>query len=451
VLYVESGTLGIHRIASAGGVGSLIGIADASGPLPATRWPAFLPGGHRILFQVRGPSDRKGLYLGTLDGAVARRVVDTDFGAQYASGRLLWLTGTALMSQPFDPDTGQLTGAPGRVADPVAGSSTGYPAFSTSTTGVLAYSSGLVRPTELRWVDRSGRPGDAAAPSGDYVDFRLSPDGTRLAYSRTSPQAQSADVWLKDLTPGTEARLTIDPLTEAAPLWSPGGDVIIFRSNREVANLELYRTRSSPGGSVDKIFGSDQQRNAHGIANVLSTDWSPDGRFVVYHKTTDANTGYDLWALPLEGDRQPIPLARGPHNEVQGVVSPDGRWIAYASDESGNYEVYVQSFPDPSAAQKTTVSVGGGLQPRWNPAGGELFYLRSDGTLMAVAVRVQPVFTPGSSTPLFMTTLPTTLSAYRMDYVPTHDGKRFLMKIPVPGVEPPSITVVLNWTALLRK
>ena len=184
--------------------------------------------------------------------------------------------------------------------------------------------------------------------------------------------------------------------------------------------------------------------------SVLNTDWSPDGRFVIYHLTT-GETGYDVWALPLEGDRKPIPVARTQSSEVQGVVSPDGRWIAYASDESGRYEIYVQRFPDASTDQKTPVSTGGGLQPRWSKDGRELFYLRADGMLVSVAVRTRPTFEPGKVTPLFKTKLPTSLNAYRMDYVPAGDGQRFLMKIPVEGTTPPSITVVVNWPALLKR
>jgi Tol biopolymer transport system component len=171
---------------------------------------------------------------------------------------------------------------------------------------------------------------------------------------------------------------------------------------------------------------------------------------VIYHFIT-GETRFDVWALPLEGDRKPIAVARTQASEVQGVVSTDGRWIAYASDESGTFEIYVQSFPDASTAQKTIVSTGGGLQPRWSKDGRELFYLRSDGMLMSVAVQTRPTFEPGAVTPLFKTRLPTSLNAYRMDYVPAGDGKRFLMKIPVEGATPPSITVVLNWPALLNR
>ena len=453
ILYAPSGNTGLHTVAPTRGAGTPVNLKDPSGPFPTARWPVFLPGGRHFLFQTRDPNpERKGIYLASLDGATIRRVIGSDWSAQYALGYLLLLNGTTLMAQPFDLDTNRLTGAPTMVAQPVAGSSTGYGAFSVSAGGVLAYSSGLLAQSELRWVDRTGRTSASIAPTADYVDFRLSPDESRLAFSRTDPQSQAPDVWVRDLARGTESRLTAQPLTDAAPLWSPAGDQIVYRSNQASANLELYRTRPSPGAGAELVFSREQQLKSHGTgpSNVLSTDWSPDGKFIIYHVTTGA-AGYDLWALALEGDRKPIPLALAKYNEVQGVVSPDGRWIAYTSDESGRYEIYVQSFPDTNVAQKTTVSTGGGTQPRWSKDGRELFYLRSDGLLTTVSVRTKPSFELGAVTPLFKTGLSTNVNAYRMDYVPAADGQRFLMKVPVEGTTPPSITVVLNWTARLKQ
>jgi serine/threonine protein kinase len=453
ILYNPSASTGLQRVAPTGGAGTLLNLKDASGPFPAARWPVFLPDGQHFLFQTRDPNpDRKGIYVASLDGLTTRRVSGSDWGARYASGYLLLLDGTTLMAHPFDLETHGSTGAPTRVAQPVAGSSTGHGAFSVSPAGVLAYSSGLLTQSELRWIDRAGRTLVSAAPPADYVDFRLSPDESRLAFSRIDPDVQAADVWVRDLARGTESRLTAQPLTDAAPQWSPAGDQIIFRSNRTSAPLELFRTRPSPGASAESVFSREQQLSGHStsLGNVLSTDWSPDGKFIIYHVTT-GESGYDLWALPLEGDRKPMSIAHAKYNELQGVVSPDNRWIAYASDESGKYEIYVQRFPDPSVGQKTTVSTGGGSQPRWSKDGRELFYLRSDGNLMAVAVRTRPDFESGAVTTLFKTALSTNMNAYRMDYVPAADGQRFLMKVPVEGTTPPSITVVLNWTALLKK
>jgi Tol biopolymer transport system component len=453
IVFSTQGNVGLLKTAAAGGMPEPVHPDDSTGMFLTARWPEFLPGGQRFLFQVRhADEERRGVYAGFIDGAPPRRIMGGDFSAKYAAGYLLFLRGRILMAQPFDAATLQLTGPPAMVAAQVAGGTTGYGAFSVSATGVRAYSSGLLAPAELRWVDRAGRATAPLAPAAEYIDLSLSPDNTRLAFSRADQQLQTPDVWVLDLDRGTESRVTSDPQTDTGAQWSPAGDQIIFRSNRESANLQLFRTRPDAGGKTEVLWSSEQQRRAHGgnPSNVLSTDWSPDGKFVIYHVST-GDAGYDLWALPLEGDAQPLAIARWPHNELQGAVSPDGRWIAYASDESGRYEIYVQAFPDPSTAPKTTVSTGGGIQPQWRGDGRELFYLRSDGTLMAVAVRTQGTFAPGAVTALFKTALPTTITGYRMDYVPSADGQRFVMKVPVENARPPSITVVLNWPALLQK
>ena len=397
IVYSTQGNVGVLKTGVAGGAPEPVHREDSSGIFQTARWPEFLPGGQRFLFQVRhADEERRGIYAGSIDGAPPRRIMGGDYSAKYAPGYLLFLRGRTLLAQPFDAATLQLTGSPSMVAAEVAGGTTGYGAFAVSSTGVLTYSSGVLAPTELRWVDRAGRASVPLAPAAEYIDLSLSPDNQRLAFSRTDPQLQTPDVWVLDLDRGTESRLTSDPLTDTGAQWSPAADQIVFRSNRVSANLQLFRTRPDAGGKAEVIWTSEQQRQAHGgnPSNVLSTDWSPDGKFIIYHVST-GDAGYDLWALPLEGDAQPVAIARWPHNELQGRVSPDGRWIAYASDESGRYEIYVQAFPDPSTAKKTTVSAGGGIQPQWRGDGRELYYLRSDGTLMAVGVRTQGAFVPG--------------------------------------------------------
>ena len=405
------------------------------------------PGREQFLFQNRHSDTlQKGVYIGQLDGAAPRHVTDSDFGAQFAAGHLLYLNGSTLTARRFDLDTGQLTGPPLIVARPVAGASNGYSSFSASRTGVLAYSSGLLQATELQWIDRSGRSTGSIAAPADYVDVQLSPDDTRLAFSRTAPESQAPDIWVADLERGTESRITTGPLTEANPQWSPDGRHLVFRSNQSSANIQLFRAAASAGAKEEIIWSTEEQQRAHGSINAFSTDWSPDGKFIIYHVTTGA-AGYDLWALPLSGDRQPVPVARSRFNEVQGEVSPDAKWIAYSSDESGRFEVYVQSFP--GAATKLTVSSGGGFQPHWSRNGGELFYLRPDGTLMTAPVRSRQRVTFGVATALFKTALPAQMNAYRTDYAPAADGQRFVMKVPV-ATALPSITIVLNWTAFLK-
>jgi Tol biopolymer transport system component len=357
------------------------------------------------------------------------------------------------VAHPFDPSRLQTTGPPLTVVEPVAGATSGFPAFSAARSGVLAYSVGLLAQTELWKVERSGTRTVRLAPAADYVDATLSPDGQRLAFSRTTESWQEPDIFLLDLKRGSEARLTTDPATETTPLWSPKGDRIIFRANRQSVILALWSVEPSPGSLPEPIFSTEQQRRAHGdvARNIHSTDWTRDGKFLVYHRP-DEDSGYDISAVTLDGEGRVVPVTRSRHNEMQGAVSPDCAWIAFASDESGRLEVYLQSFPDASASPRIPISVGGGLQPHWSPDGRELYYLRSDGVLMAVQMQIGPKgLDVGASTPLFQTNLPTAMNAYRSDYAVSPDGKGFVMKVPAEGARPPTINVVLNWPTLLRK
>ena len=452
VVYSSPSNDGLLKIRATGADKTTVDFNNSQVAFHTARWPFFLPDGDRFLFLVRDDPERRGIYVGSLAGSRAQRVAGYDWGAQYANGHLLLLRGSALLAQPFDPNSGTLSNSPTTIVEQVAGSSAGYGSFSVSATGVLAYSSGFLPATELRWVDRAGRATAPVAPVGDYVDLRLSPEESRLAFSRTDPRNQAPDVWVRDLARGTEARVASDTLTDSAPLWSPSGDQLIFRSNRGNGIVELYQTPPIAGTEVVTIYSMEQVRLTHGAfpSNLWPTDWSPDGRFIIYQVSV-GGTGIDIWALPLIGERKPVPIASAQHNEIQGYVSPNSRWLAYTSDESGRYEIYVQSFPDASTGGKITISSGGGTQPRWSRNGRELFYLRADGTLMAVAVKTQPTFESTTVTPLFKTPLPATMNAYRMDYVPAADGQRFLMKVPVENTSPPSITVVLNWPSLIRK
>ncbi len=449
IVYATAANDGLFTVSGTGGV-TPFDLGPQARLLQSARWPHFLPGGQTFLFMVRSADPAlKGVWVGTIGGGEPTRLIEGDFSARVASGYLLFLSGSALMARPFDVASRRPSGTPGIIAQPVGASSTAHAAFSASETGVLAYSSRLLPVSELAWVDRTGRRLQTIAPAADYVDFRLSPDGTALALSRTSQQTQAPDIWVLDLVRGTEARVTSATLTETSPIWSPGGDQIIFRANNAGANIEFFRTLPRSGANVDSVWSREQQLQAHGAAlsNVLSSDWTRDGRYVVYHVTNE-DSGFDVWALPLEGDRTPIVVGNSRYNEMQGQVAPNSQWIAYASDESGRYEVYVQAFPSPGAGGKRTVSRSGGTQPRWSANGRELFYVRGDGTLVSTAVTSLAPLTLGQETPLFVTDV-SGMNAYRTDYEPAADGQRFVMKVPVAGAPPPSITVVLNWPALL--
>ena len=446
ILFFSGRPGSLSRVAATGGAVADLSLGDAIGK---ARWPQFLPDQNHLLFQMRNAdADLRGVYVSSLTGnrSGLRRLLGSDWTAHYGSGHLLFLDGSTLVAQPFDVTRLELSGTPAVVARGVGGSSTAYAAFSVSATGVLAYAGRLSNQSELRWVDRSGRTGNLVAPEGDYVDLSLSPDQSRLAYSRVDPQSQAPDVWILDLTRGTSTRITSERLTDATPIWSPNGEQIIFRSNRSsTIGVELYLTTSSPGGTITRIYGLEDA-GSNTPSNIVPYYWSSDGQMVFSQATMGA--GYGIWTSFVE-QKNPKPiLDTQQYNELQAAVSPGGRWMAYTSDQSGRYEIYVQDFP--AGTQRTVVSTVGGMQPQWRSDGRELYYIQPDGSLMQVAVKAGERFEFAAATALFKTAIPSMLNPYRMDYVPAADGQRFLMKVPVKET-PPAITVVLNWPALLNR
>jgi eukaryotic-like serine/threonine-protein kinase len=447
IVFTPEQVSGLMRLPAKGGTAVKLDLSAGGVKLLGGRWPHFIGDGERFLFQHR-EEDEGRIYLGSLDSATATPLATSNWGAQVSQGFLLFLRGTTLMAQPFGPD-GALTGDAVPLRTNVAGGSSGYPAFSTSTTGVLAYANPLRAVHELRWFSRSGIAMNAVAPVGDYIDFRLSPDESHLAYSRVDPVTQAPDLWVKDLRSEADRKVTSGPLTEASVLWSPSGDELIYRSNRSSTINQLYRV-SATGVGESRLVLSDPQLRERQQGTPIPTDWSPNGDYLIYHVPTP-KYGYDLCALSLT-DGTVISLKHTVHDELQGSISRDSRWLAYASNESpsGRYEVYVQAFPH--GTDRWTISTEGGSEPRWSPNGRELLYLRPDGTLMSVPIETAPSFAvKGHPVPLFKTGV-TTVDPYRVNFVPSADGKRILVSTPIINeADRPAITVVMNWTALLKR
>ena len=443
ILFNPDNSSGLMRVPESGGT------AESLGAFGGGRYPNFIGDSERFVFQRRegGPEGR--LYVGSLDGASATPLVESSWGAQISQGFLLFLKGTILLAQALGPGD-KLTGDAVPLRPNVAGGSAGYPAFSTSTTGILAYASPLRAVSELRWFSRDGTALNVVAPAADYVDLRLSPDETHLAYSRVDPRTQATDVLIKDLRSGADRQVTSDSLSEGSPLWSPDGGDLIYRSNNRSRGNELYRLNTTNVGGAELVLSDEQQRELQQIGPV-PTDWSPKDGYIVYHAPTP-KLGFDLWAWSL-ADRKGVLVRRAlsppSANDLHGAVSQDSQWVAYASDESGRYEVYVQAFPH--AKDRWTISTEGGSQPRWTPNGRELLYLRLDGTLVSVPIRTAPSFARvGDPVPLFKTGNGS-VDPYRMDYVPSEDGRRILVSTPIKTGDSPAITIVLNWPALLKK
>lgn len=342
------------------------------------RFPYFLPDGRRFLFFAPGSPETAAIYLGHLDGTASVRLTTADSGgAFHPDGWLLWTRAGTLTAQRLDLAQGVLTGEPIALADGVVGRA------SVTSTGLIAYRTGSATGQQLTWVDRAGTVlGTLGEPDVTMYRPRLSPDGRRVAVSR-SVQGNT-DIWLLD--GARSSRFTFDPAADLYHLWSPDGSRIVFRSARTAGSRgDLYQKSSSGAGEETLLVSSDQLKTPN--------SWSADGRFLMYH-INSSDKARDLWVVPMTGDPVPFPVLQTPFNERWGAFSPDGRWIAYESDESGRYEVYVRAFvaPDASAAPAVggqwQISTEGGMTPAWSPDGQELYYLDPAGNLVAASLIV---------------------------------------------------------------
>ena len=298
----------------------------------------------------------------------------------------------------------------------------------------------------LAWIDRSGNPiGSLDTPEGDYTDFRLSPDETRLAASLADPKNNVVDIWVTDLARGSTSRVVADGgAVTAAAVWSPDGTRLAFRSNR-TGVIELYE-RSAAGGGVDRpVLSRDAYPAGKPGISLVATDWSPDGRQLICSAPTVGSRN-DLWLLPLGKDPKPVKFIASPADEMHGNFSPDGRLVVYTSNESGRFEIYVDTVP--RSDRKCSVSTNGGYEPRWRADGREIYYLSEDRKPMAVPVGAGPSF--GVPKALFQTRVPAGVTANRTHYAPGRDGQRFLVNMVTDAPASP-ITVVFNWTATLKK
>ena len=438
----------IQRISANGGAPT-----DVTMTRGVQLFPVFLPGGSRFLYRAGGAAETSGIWVSSLDGKENRRVLSDASGAVFApaargerTGHLLFVRDNTLMSAPFDPVSAQVSGDVVPVSDGVP--FTFYLPVTVSNNGVLLYARGgsAGAQNQIGWFDRTGKSlGPVGMPGGVHTPA-LSPDEKSVAFGRASSGGN--DLWIRDLSRGTETRFTSDPSAHSAPSWSPRGDRIVFMSNR-TGVYNLYR--KATGGS-----GQDEPLLPNRVANTPN-QWSRDGRFIVYHEN-DPKTKRDLWVLPNEGsvaERKPIPFLRTDANEVLGQLSPDSHWMAFTSDRSGKREVYVRPFPPGEG--EWTISLAGGEMPRWRGDGKELFFEAADGNMMAVAVKAvsgpKPSFEAGTPVPLFAVHMAHIGAGTNFEYDVTADGKRFLINTTGgPGAaSAPPLTVVTNWTAGLKK
>jgi Tol biopolymer transport system component len=361
-------------------------------------------------------------------------------------GYLLFASGDRLVAQRFDRTSLRPVGkvVPLGDAPPLSTFEGAYP-LTASANGVLAHIATSIPDTELVWLDRAGRQISAISLSpGSYTNPTLSSDGRRAIVSKPNSPT-SSDLWMVDLERAVATRLTFDGRVASGA--GTGGPAIWSLDEHWVAVMyshsgryDVYRVPVSGAGRPEPLV----QSNA---VFKVPLAWSPDGRYLVFSQN-DEPTVWDLWLLPLAGDRKPVPYLRTPFNEMAAAISPDGRWLAYDSDETGVPEIYVRSFPEPG--EKHRVSTAGGTGAQWSRDGRELLIFTSSqlfyggGPIFSVAVETTPTFKAGAPRLLF------TAGQNFMGITATSDLKRFLAAIPVEGAAPPSITIILNWQAALK-
>jgi eukaryotic-like serine/threonine-protein kinase len=453
VIVFAENTRGLMQVSAAGGVASPLTTIDPSRQEIVHVLPSFLPDGRHFLYlRASSTPENTGVYLGSLnirpEEQDSRRLLATTSGPVYVpssdSGfeRVLFLRRGALMEQRFDSDRLEFSGEAVQVAAQV-GSFLDYGLFSASSNGVLVYRSAVGENYQLTWLDRQGRRVGTVTEPGGYNSMALSPDGKQIATSRTDPENTAHwDVWLLDVERNTSTRLTYEQVRAVFPVWSADGSSVIFGS---LHGKEISLSLKLASGAGDERFLLKST-----AGEKYPTNSSRDGRFLLY-TVVNPETNSDIWVIPLQGDRKPIPFLRTAFNESSGQFAPDGHWVAYTSDESGREEIYVREFASGSAhgswdaAGKWLISNSGGTYPRWRGDGKELFYVGSDGKLMSVDISAKPIFKAGAPRPLFQ------LPPGFIFGDATADGTRFLIGVPVAQSASVPFTVVLNWQTTLMK
>ena len=369
--------------------------------------------------------------MARLDGTETKRLLDADGAAVYArSGHLLFPRQGELLAQSFDATRLALDGEAFRVADSVSvNPGISLASLSASASGPIAYGTDSIRRTQFAWFDRAGRRLETLGTPDQrsLANPSLSRDASRLAFSRVV--GGNWDVWLIDMQ-GAASKFTSALSLDFNPVWSPDGRQIFYQSGASTIN------------SRSVTEGTPEQAVLREPTMIYPSDVSPDGSVLLYTRATGPSL--DLWYVPLGADRTPHPFVQTAFQERDGQFSPDGKWVAYQSNEAGHYEIYLQPFPGPG--NRIQVSRGGGQHVRWAGNGSELFYIAADQRLTAVRVTTgaNGKLVLGTPVPLFRTELDSSF-LLRQQYVVSPDGQRFLLNAATDAIDPPSITLILNW------
>jgi len=433
ILFTRAGAL--YQVPAAGGEARQVTTLDATREETAHLTPAFLPDGRRFIFQVRSRKpEHQGLYVGSLDSAERTRISDAASSVAYASGYVLFARQRTLMAQRIDERTGRITGEPITVAASVQQNpENGYAAFSVSRSGILAYRESTVPGAQLTLVDRTGAE-TAVGPPMDMQGFDVSPDGRYIvAAGRLSVDAPG-NLHLIDSTRGVSTPLTAAREGEwfMDPVWAPDGRTVAYTKWKD--GKTIVASRPAFGGAERTLFVDKDP--------AYLEDWSRDGKYIA---VTVSGGGHRGFVVPVGGG-EPLAVGQSSRYFDEMSFSPDGRWLAYDSNESDRSDVYV--VPLPPTGERWQVSPSGGVQPRWRANGRELTYLAPDGRIMVTPIMSGPRFEAGVPQPLLKTRVDQP-SAFEEQYRMLPDGQRFLVKLPVSQDQP--LTVVLNWLSAIAK
>ena len=439
IVFTPSGHLGVglYKILASGGTPTQITVPDKTQVEDSHRWPQFLPDGIHYLYSaihLSGGRQLSEVYVGSLNSNEKRLVTKASTNVAYVAPYLLYYHDRTLFGQHFDTKTFELTGEPIPILTDVQYSPRiSRAVFAASNTHLLvAQKAGDTGASQFLWFNRQGQEIGTALKPGIYGNMMLSPNGKIVASDVTDPVSQNTDIWTFDLETQSAKRLTFDPAIDSVPIWSPDGTRLVFSSNRGVT-FDLY-LKDTNGAQEEKHIPQDGPDR-------FPSDWSRDGKYVIFER------GADLWFLTIP-ELRATEFLKASSTLKNGQFSPDGKWVAYSSNESGRWEVYVTSFPE--AHGKWQVSNAGGDQPRWRSDGKELFYLGPDSKMMAVPVKTGANFDAGTPTALFQAN-PRELVATseQFSYDVSKDGQKFLINTQLKtGMAP--MSVVLNWTAKLN-
>ncbi len=441
ILFDGNASDSLRRVPDTGGIPEAATVLDHADHEQADAWPYFLPDGKHFLFQVQYSDNRPAaIKVGELGSFKAKDLEKTDSRMEYVPpGYILWVQDRTLLAREFDAGSLKFTGAPFPVLESIGSGSLGLAQFSTSRDGMLAYRQQYQSNDHLVLVDRTGHVSTLSFGVAHFGDPALSPDGHRVAVEMTDPGNGMNDLWILDLDRGTRTRLTLDPGDDVVGVWSPDGRQVAFASNRG-GQYDIYVKAADGTGSATPVFQSGNYKEP--------CSWSPDGKYILFH-TLDPKTRWDVLAVPAAGGDS-IVVAGGAFSQGKPAVSPDGRWLAYQSNETGKAQIYVQALP--RASGKWQVSIDGGTEPFWTEHGREICYLDAERYLMTVEVTVDTGGGVRTGAPVRRFRMPVSSdNATRNRWCPAAAGDRFLAVSPNSSAELPPTTIMVNWVDELTR